>query len=224
MRRIVIISIITSTMLFSNTVDNMIIESTNAINNGTTIKDYSDVQQGTVDIQNSTVKNLKLNSLNDLKDVEVYGAQIEQATLKINDSNASDSDANNIDINAKNTISGGLVDVESGVYQSETQFSSSTVDGLNLDQTDTLKNTNIEESELSQSQTITDNSKLSNMSQKVNNNVSDSEIVGLSLVEQATTSIDSSTVNNLTTKEDNEVDTATVDEAELRQGQTIIKG
>jgi len=224
MRTIVIISIITSTMLFSNTVDNMIIESTNAINNGTTIKDDSDVQQGTVDIQNSTVKNLKLNSLNDLKDVEVYGAQIEQATLKINDSNASDSDANNIDINAKNTISGGLVDVESGVYQSETQFSSSTVDGLNLDQTDTLKNTNIEESELSQSQTITDNSKLSNMSQKVNNNVSDSEIVGLSLVEQATTSIDSSTVNNLTTKEDNEVDTATVDEAELRQGQTIIKG
>ena len=224
MKKVVIVSIITSSVLFSTSVDNMVASSTNT-NDGTTIEEHSDVQQGTVDIQNSTVKNLNINSLNILRDVEVYGAEVEQATLKIDDSNASDSDANNVDIDTKNTISGGLIDVDSGVYQSTTEIvASSTVDGLNLKQKDKVDETTVEESELSQSWTMVKDSKLSNMTQSVKNSVLDTEMSALSLVEQSTTSIESSTVNNLTTTEDNEVDTATLEEAELTQGNIIIKG
>ena len=224
MKKVVIVSIITSSVLFSTSVDNMVASSTNT-NDGTTIKEHSDVQQGTVDIQNSTVKNLNINSLNILRDVEIYGAEVEQATLKIDDSNASDSDANNVDIDTKNTISGGLIDVDSGVYQSTTEIvASSTVDGLNLKQKDKVDETTVEESELSQSWTMVKDSKLSNMTQNVKNSVLDTEMSALSLVEQSTTSIESSTVNNLTTTEDNEVDTATLEEAELTQGNIIIKG
>jgi len=223
-KKVVIVSIITSSVLFSTSVDNMVASSTNT-NDGTTIEEHSDVQQGTVDIQNSTVKNLNINSLNILKDVEIYGAEVEQATLKIDDSNASDSDANNVDIDTKNTISGGLIDVDSGVYQSTTEIvASSTVDGLNLKQKDKVDETTVEESELSQSWTMVKDSKLSNMTQSVKNSVLDTEMSALSLVEQSTTSIESSTVNNLTTTEDNEVDTATLEEAELTQGNIIIKG
>ena len=224
MKKVVIVSIITSSVLFSTSVDNMVASSTNT-NDGTTIEENSDVQQGTVDIQNSTVKNLNINSLNILKDVEVYGAEVEQATLKIDDSNASDSDANNVDIDTKNTISSGLIDVDSGVYQSTTEIvASSTVDGLNLKQKDKVDETTVEESELSQSWTMVKDSKLSNMTQSVKNSVLDTEMSALSLVEQSTTTIESSTVNNLTTTEDNEVDTATLEEAELTQGNIIIKG
>ena len=224
MKKVVIVSIITSSVLFSTSVDNMVASSTNT-NDGTTIEENSDVQQGTIDIQNSTVKNLNINSLNILRDVEVYGAEVEQATLKIEDSNASDSDANNVDIDTKNTISGGLIDVDSGAYQSTTEIvASSTVDGLNLKQKDKVDETTVEESELSQSWTMVKDSKLSNMTQSVKNSVLDTEMSALSLVEQSTTTIESSTVNNLTTTEDNEVDTATLEEAELTQGNIIIKG
>ena len=224
MKKVVIVSIITSSVLFSTSVDNMVASSTNT-NDGTTIEENSDVQQGTIDIQNSTVKNLNINSLNILRDVEVYGAEVEQATLKIEDSNASDSDANNVDIDTKNTISGGLIDVDSGAYQSTTEIvASSTVDGLNLKQKDKVDETTVEESELSQSWTMVKDSKLLNMTQNVKNSVLDTEMSALSLVEQSTTTIESSTVNNLTTTEDNEVDTATLEEAELTQGNIIIKG
>ena len=85
MKKIVTISITTTIILFGATVDTMNIDSTNTINNGTSIEGYSDVTQGMTDIQDSTVKNLKTESVDTINDIEIYGSFVEQATLSIFD-------------------------------------------------------------------------------------------------------------------------------------------
>ncbi len=72
---------------------------------------------------------------------------------------------------------------------------------------------------------MVNNSQLSNITQNVENKVSTESGLSLfSILDQATVSISSSTVNNLTVVGNNEVIESGLDEAEVKQGNTVIEG
>jgi hypothetical protein len=198
----------------------------NLIEQSTTITD-SDVVQGDTKVINSTVANMKVDSDNTISNSEIDSAwEVGQGILLVTDSNASDSTISNTDIKSQNNILDSEIYDDAEVYQSDTDITDgSTVDGLNLVQTNIIENeTTVEDiSEIEQSWTKVEASDLSNLTQTVENIVSDSGL-SLSIVEQTTINIVDSTVNNLTTTQNNKTESSTLNSAELTQGNTLIEG
>ena len=133
--------------------------------------------------------------------------RVEQATLIITDSNASDSNAMNVDIESTNTIANTDILQDSESYQSYTEIANgSTVNGLNLKQTNSIDHTILDdESKSYQSNTIVDNSTVSNLTQTVTNSIDHTLVqdsnISFSGLEQAEIDIyNNSNVKDVTVK------------------------
>ena len=220
MKKIIILSIIASSMIFATNVDNIDDDIINKINNNTHVNSNSLIYQGTIDIDrdgsSSDVTNLTIKEANSPIDSgvgnEITGSTIDFSTIgqgaviidnsKINnlgletynlvenstinnnslihqgmfvssDSNASDSVADDVNIESRNTIQSGSVGVASSVSNSRVSQSytelknGADVKNLKLDQVNTIVNSTIGgDSNVSQADTIIDNSIVDNLSTK----------------------------------------------------------
>ena len=182
------------------------------------------VSQGDTEIDSSIVTNLQIESSNTINGTQIDGGFVEQGTLFVTDSNASDSDASNIDIKSINTISNGAISGDSELYQSYTEIvQGSTVNGLNLTQTNSVENTLEDDlSGIYQSYTLVDNSTLSNLTQTVVNNISDTIIqdsnISYSGLEQANIDIrDGSHVQNVNVLTTNNIEGARTYDSTVKQ-------
>ena len=140
---------------------------------GSTI-DFSTIGQGAVVIDNSKVNNLGLESYNLIENSTVNSnSLVHQGIFVSTDSNASDSVADDVNIESRNTIQSGSVGVASSVSNSRVSQSytelknGADVKNLKLNQVNTIVNSTIGgDSNVSQADTTIDNSIVDNLSTK----------------------------------------------------------
>ena len=198
---------------------------------GSTIGDGTNtvtVNQGTTTIENSKVSNVGLSSVNKIESSTVTGdSKIEQGTLLVSDSNLTDSNANDVEINSQNTIANVNTDT-SDIYQSSTKIlGHSDVDNLNLTQTNNISvltgtSDDINASLISQAETSISSSDVTTMIQHVTDDIIDVNI-NSSVLTQAKTDIGNSSVTNLNLTQDNDVANTDMSGAVLAQGYTNIQ-
>ena len=215
MKKTIAISIIVSNMLFgASTVTNMETTFENTINGTSTINN-STVNQGKTSITNGTVYDVELKSKtaekgNSIKSTSLTnGSKVDQATFLVNGTNdapanvgvSDESDTTDITVSSDNSINSSKID-GSVVRQNYISVSGSTVNSMNVEQTNSIENTDgenensnnfhIESSHISQGEfTFSDGATVTNLTQTgITNNITSSQAT------DATMSQNSITVNN----------------------------
>ncbi|SFV70087.1 hypothetical protein MNB_SV-13-523 [hydrothermal vent metagenome] len=158
-------------------VDDVNIEQTNSISQSTVGDGEGtvEVNQGETTINNSIISNLGLKSTNTISNgstINGYMSQVDQGGFIATDSNGTDSTADDVDIDATNSIDDATI-TNSTVKQSYTTFDSSTVNDMTQVVTNDITNgtsvTNY--STLLQAKTEIDNSQVTTLTLTQDNDV-----------------------------------------------------
>jgi len=166
----------------SSTVDDVNIEQTNRITQST-VDNYSEglveVNQGETTIENSKISNLGLKSINTINNGSTINgnSQVDQGSFITNESNATDSTADDVDIDATNTIDNATI-TESAVKQSYTTLDSSNVNDMTQVVTNDITNgtTVTNGSTLLQAKTEIDDSQVTTLALTQDNDVANTSM------------------------------------------------
>ena len=219
----------------SNTTGNLIENSD--ISQTTENGSKTTVSQGHLKIDSSTASNLKLESRNTIKDIEITNTLIEQGNFIVEGgSTAKDTLASGTEeltsTNIIKNIEADGVDIDkSTIHQSRTQISNgATTDKLQLLNRNKLENSTMDNSKVYQSKLKVDASTatvlevgLNDDSSEFENTINGSEIKGESVIKQSDITIEnSSTVNNLVSKGTNSIKNFSADKSLISQNEMLI--
>jgi len=137
------------------------IEAGNLVENSTL--DGADIKQGTTSVTNSRVINLGLESDSNITLSTITGGKISQGSFIITDSNATDSEATNINLKATNLIDETTSD-DSNIKQSYTIIGNgSDVSNLDITQQNSIQGSIFQQSDSTQGVIEVDNSHLNGL-------------------------------------------------------------
>ncbi len=219
----------------SNTTGNLIENSD--ISQTTENGSKTTVSQGHLKIDSSTASNLKLESRNTIKDIEITNTLIEQGNFIVEGgSTAKDTLASGTEeltsTNIIKNIEADGVDIDkSTIHQSRTQISNgATTDKLQLLNRNKLENSTMDNSKVYQSKLKVDDSTatvlevgLNDDSSEFENTINGSEIKGESVIKQSDITIEnSSTVNTLVSKGTNSIKNFSADKSLISQNEMFI--
>ena len=229
-------------VLGASDVDDVTIKQ-NGTNNGNLIENsdisgsYTNsfsVLQGTVKIENSSATNLKLQSENSIKNVELLNSVIEQGSFTITDSNATDTLTNDLDFNSVNRVERSSVDAgvdvnATEIKQAVTLLSSGAItDNLQLDYFNKVVDSSVENTQVHQGILKVDSAELDTLlvkdtdGQSNENTLNASTIEGGSLLQSSIYIYNNAVVQNLTTKSTNLVNASTSTNSTVSQSETTI--
>jgi len=197
----------------------------NVINGETEIKDFSEISQSVVNVDNALLSALEQNVHNTITDVEgssssVVDSKIIQSKVDIQ----SDSKVNIVQLEHENIIKNTQL-VDSSIIQDSLLATNNSFIYPFTQQADSLvQNTELENSEILQNVMVVDNSTINSMTASTsiqNNEVTNTDVTD-ALVTQAMVVINDSSVRDLTVSEDNLVRNSSVNNAYVSQGNLVI--
>ncbi len=215
----------------------------NGTNNGNLIEDsdivgsYTNnlsVVQGKVKIKNSSATNLTLRSENRIKQVELLDSVIEQGSFTITDSNATDSDTNEVDIESINivertSVDSGLDINATEIKQDVTLLSTGAItDNLKVNYLNKITDSSVESTKVHQGILKVDNSEVDTLfvsdtdGAANKNTINDATIEGGSVLQSSIYVYNQASVQNFKAKSINLIDNSTSTNSTVSQSETTI--
>ncbi len=215
----------------------------NGTNNGNLIEDsdivgsYTNnlsVVQGKVKIKNSSATNLTLRSENRIKQVELLDSVIEQGSFTITDSNATDSDTNEVDIESINivertSVDSGLDINATEIKQDVTLLSTGAItDNLKVNYLNKITDSSVESTKVHQGILKVDNSEVDTLfvsdtdGAANKNTINDATIEGGSVLQSSIYVYNQASVQNFKAKSTNLIDNSTSTNSTVSQSETTI--
>jgi len=215
----------------------------NGTNNGNLIEDsdivgsYTNnlsVVQGKVKIKNSSATNLTLRSENRIKQVELLDSVIEQGSFTITDSNATDSDTNEVDIESINivertSVDSGLDINATEIKQDVTLLSTGAItDNLKVNYLNKITDSSVESTKVHQGILKVNNSEVDTLfvsdtdGVANKNTINDATIEGGSVLQSSIYVYNQASVQNFKAKSINLIDNSTSTNSTVSQSETTI--
>ncbi len=209
----------------------------NLIENSDIVGSYTNnlsVVQGKVKIKNSSATNLTLRSENRIKNVELLNSVIEQGSFTITDSNATDSDTNEVDIESINIVE--RTSVDSGVDINATEIkqdvtllsTGAITDNLKVNYLNKITDSSVESTKVHQGILKVDNSNVdalivSDSDGAANKNtINAATIEGGSVLQSSIYVYNQASVQNFKAKSTNLIDNSTSTDSTVSQSETTI--
>ena len=192
------------------------------------------VLQGIVKIENSSATNLRFESENRIKNVELVDSLIEQGSFTMTDSNATDSATDNADFEAINIVERTSVNAGTDVNATEikqavvTLSTGAKTDNLELEYLNKILDSSIQDTKVHQGILKVENANLDTLLVKDTDGASNkntlnaSTIEGGSLLQSSIYIYNQANVQNLRSKSTNLVDASDSTSSTISQAETTI--
>lgn len=209
MKKTILISIVASSMLFATNVDNLTVDQTSSVTGSTTTGATVNQAQTNIDTlggATSDVDNIAIKQTNAIRNGSTIGGTVEgSVTVNQGETTIDNSTISDLGLDSDNVIDGSTIDgllsqVDQGSFiTTESNGTDSTAGDVDIDADNTISGSGIHNSTVKQSYTSLENgAQVSGLDLRQVNTINNESDITNSTVKQATTTVNGSSLDGLT--------------------------